>query len=37
MHVATVPMGHPMDEKAGILNIPSECAIVRQSTADGSG
>src|SRR6266849_842297 len=34
MQVATVPVGHPLDEKAGILNIPSECVIVPQSAAD---
>jgi len=34
MQVATVPVGHPMDEKAGILNIPSECVIVQQSPAE---
>jgi len=34
MQVATVPVGHPLDDKAGILNIPSECVIVRQSAAD---
>lgn len=34
MQVATVPVGHPMDEKAGILNIPSVCAIVPQSPAE---
>jgi lipopolysaccharide transport system ATP-binding protein len=34
MQVATVPVGHPMDEKAGILNIPSECVIVPQSAAE---
>ena len=27
MHVATAPVAHPLDEKAGILNIPSECRI----------
>jgi hypothetical protein len=27
-------VGHPLDEKAGILNIPSECVIVPQSAAD---
>jgi hypothetical protein len=31
MQVATVPVGHPLDEKAGILNIASECVIVPQS------
>ncbi|HWY07267.1 MAG TPA: ATP-binding cassette domain-containing protein, partial [Candidatus Acidoferrales bacterium] len=34
MQVSTVPVGHPRDEKAGILNIPSECVIVPQSAAD---
>jgi len=34
MQVATVPVGHPLDDKAGILNIPSECVIVRQSAVD---
>jgi len=34
MQVATVPVGHPLDEKAGILNIPSECVIVPQSAAE---
>ncbi len=28
MQVSTIPVGHPRDEKAGILNIPSECIIV---------
>jgi len=36
MHVATVPVGHPRDEKAGILNIPSECVIVPNATAASS-
>jgi lipopolysaccharide transport system ATP-binding protein len=33
MQVATIPVGHPRDEKAGILNVPSECTIAPSSLA----
>lgn len=34
MRVSTIPVGHPRDDKAGILNIPSECIIVPNPPSD---